>query len=122
MTAFDTREHNFEAAYWHEQDLAFRIRTRRDKLLGIWAAERLGLSGPEVDRYALSVVDCDVAQHGASDAVDKVKIDLRSAGVELSDHRFDKAVKAIGEEAQRQIMGEGETLAYRRDAVEHLVG
>ena len=122
MTAFDTREQNFEAAYWHEQDLAFRIRTRRDKLLGLWAAERLGLSGPDVDRYALSVVDCDVAQHGARCAVDKVKVDLRAAGVDVSDHRLDKAMKTISAEAQRQIMQEGETLAYRRDAVEHLVG
>ena len=122
MSAFETREQNFEAGYWHDQDLAFRIRTRRDKLFGAWAAERLGLTGLEADRYALEVVDYDVTKHGADCVHGKVKADLRAAGIDLSDHRLNKKLDELLAEARRQIMREDETLAYRSDAVERLVG
>ena len=121
MTAFQAREQTFEAGYWHDQDLAFRIRTRRDKLFGSWAAERLGLTGLAADRYALDVVDYDVTKHDANCVYDKIKADLRGAGIDVSDHRLKKKLEELLVEARRQIMREYETLAYRNDAVERLV-
>jgi hypothetical protein len=121
MTAFENRERVFEAGFCHDQDLAFRVRTRRDKLFGLWAAERMGMTGPEADAYALDVVDCDLAKHGSDCLRAKVKADLQQAGAAVSDHRLDKKLKALMPEAHRQVMGEQETMAYRADAVEQLV-
>lgn len=121
MTAFETRERVFEAEYWHDQDLAFRIRTRRDKLFGLWAAEKLGLHGAEANKYALEIVDCDLAKHGADCVRAKVTDDLRHAGIALSEHRLNKKLEELTPEAKRQIMSEQETMTYRSDAVEHLV-
>jgi hypothetical protein len=121
MTAFDSREQREEAGYWHDQDLAFRIRTRRDKLFGLWAAGRMGMSPTEAERYALEVVDCDVARHGPDCVKAKIADDLKHAGLGLSDHRLHKKLNELLPEATRQIMAEQETMAYRSDAVEHLV-
>jgi hypothetical protein len=121
MTAFESREQNFEAGYWHDQDLAFRIRTRRDKLFGLWAAGKLGMHGAEAEKYALEVVDCDLAKHGPDCVCGKVKDDLRHAGIGLSDHRLHKKLEELTPEAKRQIMSEQETMTYRTDAVEHLI-
>ena len=67
MTTFDKREEAFEQQFAHDEALKFKATARRNKMLGLWAAEKLGLSGAEADSYALSVVMLDVDETGDHD-------------------------------------------------------
>ena len=85
MGTFDEREKGFEAKFAHDADLEFRVTARRNKLLGLWAAEKLGKSGAEADAYAKSVVVADFEEAGDEDVVRKVKSDFALANVNTSD-------------------------------------
>lgn len=76
MTTFDDREHAFEAKFAHDAEMQFRAEARRDKLVGLWAAELLGKSGDEALAYAMTVVNADVAKAGTEDVVGKLAADL----------------------------------------------
>ena len=76
MTTFDDREHAFEAKYAHDSEMLFRAEARRNKLLGLWAAELMGKSGDAANDYAMSVVSADFEEAGIEDVVRKVAADL----------------------------------------------
>lgn len=76
MTTFDDREHAFEAKYAHDEEMNFRAVARRNKLLGLWAAELMGKTGEAAAAYALEVVKADFEEAGHEDVVRKVKADL----------------------------------------------
>jgi hypothetical protein len=76
MTSFDDRENAFEAKFAHDADMQFRAEARRNKLLGLWAAELLGKSGDEAAEYAMTVVAADFEEAGSDDVVRKVAADL----------------------------------------------
>lgn len=76
MTAFDDREHAFEAKFAHDADMKFKAEARGNKLLGLWAAELLGKSGDEAASYAIDVVKSDFEEAGHEDVVRKVAKDL----------------------------------------------
>ncbi|MDP4031467.1 MAG: DUF1476 domain-containing protein [Pseudorhodobacter sp.] len=76
MTTFDDRENAFEAKYARDADMQFRAEARRNKLLGLWAAELLGKTGQDAADYALSVVQADFEEAGHEDVVRKVAADL----------------------------------------------
>ncbi|MGV8955682.1 MAG: DUF1476 domain-containing protein [Cypionkella sp.] len=76
MTSFDDRENAFEAKFAHDADMQFRAEARRNKLLGLWAAELLNLSGTAANDYAMSVVSADFEEAGIEDVVRKVAADL----------------------------------------------
>ena len=76
MTTFDDRENAFESKYAHDADMQFRAEARRNKLLGLWAAELLGKSGDAATDYAMSVVSADFEEAGIEDVVRKVAADL----------------------------------------------
>jgi len=76
MTTFDDREHAFEAKYAHDSEMLFRAEARRNKLLGLWAAELMGKSGDAANDYAMSVVSADFEEAGSEDVVRKVAADL----------------------------------------------
>ncbi|SFE03450.1 DUF1476 domain-containing protein [Roseivivax sediminis] len=76
MTTFDDRENAFEAKFAHDEEMKFRAEARRNKLLGLWAAEKLGLSGEAADSYAREVVKADFEEAGHEDVVRKVAGDL----------------------------------------------
>lgn len=76
MTSFDDRENAFEAKFAHDADMQFRAEARRNKLLGLWAAELLGKSGDEATDYAMTVVAADFEEAGSDDVVRKVAADL----------------------------------------------
>ena len=76
MTTFDDRESAFEAKFAHDEEMQFRAEARCNKLLGLWAAEMLGLSGAEANTYALTVVKADFEEAGHEDVVRKVAADL----------------------------------------------
>lgn len=76
MTTFEDRERAFESKYAHDADMQFRAEARRNKLVGLWAAELLGKSGAEAEAYALSVVQADFDEPGTEDVVRKLSADL----------------------------------------------
>lgn len=76
MTTFDDRETAFEAKFAHDEEMQFKAEARRNKLLGLWAADLLGLSGDEADAYAKTVVAADFEEPGHEDVVRKVAGDL----------------------------------------------
>lgn len=81
MTTFDKREEGFEKQFAHDEELKFKATSRRNKLLGLWAAEKLSLSGEEANAYAKSVVIADFEESGDDDVVRKVRGDLEAKGV-----------------------------------------
>jgi hypothetical protein len=76
MTTFDDRENAFENKYAHDQEMQFRAEARRNKLLGLWAAEMLGKTGEAADAYAREVIKSDFEEAGHEDVVRKVAGDL----------------------------------------------
>ena len=76
MTTFDDREHAFEAKYVHDEEMKFKAEARRNKLLGLWAAELLGKSADEAAEYARAVIKADFEEAGHEDVVRKVAADL----------------------------------------------
>ena len=87
--AFQDREKGFERKFQMDQDLEFRVHSRRDKLFGLWLAERFGLTGDDAEKYAIEVVDSNFEKPGDEDLMDKVKADVaeRNAGIEETELR-----------------------------------
>jgi hypothetical protein len=90
MTTFDRREEAFEQQFAHDEELRFKATARRNKLLGLWAAEKLGLAGAEADSYALSVVMSAFEDTGAHDVLRKIRNDFDAKGVDQSDHQISR--------------------------------
>jgi hypothetical protein len=95
MTTFDKREEGFEKKFALDEELQFKANARRNKLLGAWAAEKLGLAGADADAYVKSVVLADFDEAGDDDVFRKVRADLDAKGR-----------KDISDQALRQIMNE----------------
>jgi hypothetical protein len=107
MATFDEREKGFETKYSRDQELNFKVTARRNKLLGLWAAEKLGISGADADAYAKEVVMSDFEKPGEEDVVEKVMGDFtdKNAGVEESELRTEMA-RLMGT-AREQVTSEG---------------
>ena len=104
MTTFDNRENAFENKFAHDADLQFRVTARRNKLVGLWAAELMGLTPEEADAYAKSVVQADFEEAGDEDVVRKLLGDLTSAGIDTDDSAIRSALDAKMVEARRQFI------------------
>jgi hypothetical protein len=87
MTTFDKREEGFEKKFAHDEELKFKAYARRNKLLGLWAAELLDKSGAEAEAYAKEVVLADFQEAGDDDVVRKVVADLAAKNVSEQDVR-----------------------------------
>ena len=105
MTTFDDRERAFESEYAHDQEFAFRIVARRNRLLGVWAAELMKLTPAETDAYAKAVVQADFEETGDEDVVRKLRGDLLSAEVDIEDAEVRAMLETKLVEARRQLMG-----------------
>ncbi|TAJ25534.1 MAG: DUF1476 domain-containing protein [Reyranella sp.] len=106
MTTFDDREKAFEKKYEHDQELQFKVNSRRNKLLGLWAAGLLGKSGADAEAYAKEVVMADFEKPGDTDVVHKLMKDLAAAGKPMEDHTIRKQSERLVEEAKKQVMAE----------------
>lgn len=106
MTDFKDRERSEEAHFALGEEMQFRVTARRNKLLGQWAAQLMGLSAAETDAYAKSVVQADFEEAGDEDVIRKLIGDLTSAGVETGDAEVRAALEAKAIEAKRMLMGE----------------
>lgn len=104
MTTFDDREKGFEAKFVHDEEMAFRVTARRNRLLGQWAAEKMGLTPEETDSYSKSVVQADFEEAGDEDVIRKVLGDLTGADVATSDDDVRTALATLTVEARRQLM------------------
>jgi len=105
MTSFDDRERAFEAKFARDEEMAFRVTARRNRLVGTWAAGLMKLTPAETDAYAKAVVQADFEEAGDEDVVRKLTGDLVSAGVEVDDARIRTALSDASVEARRQLMG-----------------
>jgi hypothetical protein len=95
MTSFDKREEAFEQQFAHDEELRFKATARRNKLLGQWAAEKLGLSGAEAETYAKSVVMADFEEAGDHDVLRKIRKDFDAKSVAQSDHQIGRVMSEL---------------------------
>ena len=103
MTTFDKREEGFEKKFAHDQELLFKANARRNKMLGLWAAEKMGLSGPAAEAYAKEVVVADFEEAGDDDVFRKVRKDFDAKGVAQSDQDIRKTMNDLMAQAIDQI-------------------
>jgi len=106
MTDFKDRETAFEAKFARDEEMQFRVTARRNRLLGQWAAEKMGLTSEETDAYAKEVVAADFEEAGDEDVVRKLLGDMTSAGVEMDDAGIRAALVEKMVEARRQFIEE----------------
>lgn len=104
MTSFQDREKAFEAKFARDEELQFKIIARRNRLLGEWAASKMGLTREETDAYAKAVVQADFEEAGDEDVIRKVLGDLTSAGVEADDLMVRSALAEKAVESRRQFI------------------
>jgi hypothetical protein len=107
MTTFDEREQGFEAKFVHDQDLEFKTAARRNRLLGIWAGELMGLEKKHLEDYARAVVKSDFEQPGDDDVLRKVFEDLKGAGVSVSEGDVRLKMAELMAQAREQLKAEG---------------
>lgn len=103
MTTFDKREEGFEKKFAMDEEMQFKANARRNKLLGLWAAEKLGLSGAEAEAYAKSVVVADFQEAGDDDVFRKVRADFDAKAVAQSDHQIRRTMDELLAQAIEQI-------------------
>lgn len=103
MSTFEDRENAFENKFAHDAEMQFKAEARRNKLLGLWAAELLGKSGEDADAYAKEVVKSDFEEAGDEDVYRKVSGDLGDAADEQT---IRAKMKELLAEAKGQLMNE----------------
>ena len=103
MTLLKDRRDGFEKKFAHDEELRFRATARRNKLLGIWAAERLGCSGAEAEDYAKTVVAADLAEPGEEDVIRKVRADLEAVGIPDAEAEVRRAMDHLMARAVAEI-------------------
>ena len=103
MTTFDDREKGFESKFALDQEQEFKAIARRNKLLGLWAAEKMGLSADSADQYAGAVVRADLEQPGEEDVYRKIAQDLEGAGLTVSEGEIRRKMDELSSVAREQI-------------------
>lgn len=103
MTSMKDREEGFERKFAHDEEVRFKASARRNKLLGLWAAEKLGKDGADSDAYAKEVVMSDFIEAGDEDVYRKVKADLDAANTGLSEHQIRRKMDELMAVAIEQL-------------------
>lgn len=106
MSGIDDRGDAFEKKFAHDAELQFKAQARRNKLLGEWAAEKLGKSGDQVAEYAKEVVRSDFDEPGDEDVYRKIRQDFDNAGVDQSEHQIRRTMEELMATAIDQIKNE----------------
>jgi hypothetical protein len=104
MTQFDDRERAFESMYARDQEMQFKIVARRNRLLGQWAAKKMGLTEAEADAYAKDAIRADFEEAGDHDVVRKVLGDLVAAGIDIDEAAIRQALEHKTVEARRHFV------------------
>jgi hypothetical protein len=103
MSTIDEREKGYEARFAHDQELAFKVAARRDKLLGLWAAKHLGLTGAAAEAYAKDTISADLERPGDDDVIEKVAKDFAAKGIAIGAARISDELKRCETDAYKQI-------------------
>jgi len=103
MTTFDKREEGFERKYALDEELKFKAEARRNKLLGLWVAEKLGKSGADADAYAKEVVAAEFEQGGGADVVRKVIGDLTAKNIAMTEAQIHIKMDELMAQAVAQV-------------------
>ncbi|MCI4664391.1 MAG: DUF1476 domain-containing protein [Neomegalonema sp.] len=106
MTTFDDREQAFEKKFAHDAEMQFKAAARRDKKLGLWAGEKMGLAGDELEAYAKTVVIADLEEPGDEDVYRKVSADLTAKGVSFEENELRNKMAQLLSEAKAEILEE----------------
>ncbi len=106
MTQFDDRKNAYEKDFARNEEFDFKVNARRNKLLGLWAAEKMGLAGDAAAAYAREVVVADFEEVGDEDVYRKVKGDLEASGIEISDHQLRREMDDLLAVARKQMTTE----------------
>jgi hypothetical protein len=107
MTTFDKREEGFEKQFARDEELKFKAMARRNKLLGLWAAEKLGLSGAQAEAYAKEVVMADFEEPGDHDVFRKIRKDFDVKNVAQSDHQIRRTMDELLAKAVADVRAKG---------------
>jgi hypothetical protein len=105
MSTFDKREEGFESKFAHDEELRFKARARSNKLIGLWAAEKLGLAGAAAETYAANIVAADLDKPNSDSVFSKLRMDFDENGVAQSDHQIRRTM----EEAMAKAVAEIQT-------------
>ncbi len=106
INSFDDREKGFEAKFKLDQETEFAITARRNKLLGLWLGEKLGLNDSEISEFAASVVASDLEEPGDEDVIRKCMADIKERGADISDEDIRNKIIEFSEEAYKQTISE----------------
>jgi hypothetical protein len=107
MATFNDREKGQEAKFAHDSELRFKAEARRNKLLGLWAAQQMGLSDEHAKEYAGEVVASDFEEAGDEDVFRKVSGDLKAKGASVSDDMIRQKMSELVAVAREQVLNEG---------------
>lgn len=107
MSQFDDRRKGQESKFAHDAELRFKAEARRNKLLGLWAAEQMGLSDDHAKEYAAEVVAADFEEAGDEDVFRKVSADMKAKNVQVTDEMIRRKMVELVQVAQEQVLGEG---------------
>lgn len=107
MTTFDRRGEAFEKRFAVDAELRFKANARRNRLLGLWAAEKLGRSVDDAADYAKALIKADIEEAGDEDVFRKLRADFDAAGVEVSDAQIRSEMATLLAEAVRQVEAAG---------------
>lgn len=106
MAGIEDRKDAFEKKYAHDQEIQFKVSARTSKLMGLWAAEQMGLKGPEADAYAKQIVMVDLEEAGFDDVKRRIMKDFAEKKVNVSEHVFARELEKKHAEAKTQIMND----------------
>ncbi|MGE4372753.1 MAG: DUF1476 domain-containing protein [Xanthobacter sp.] len=107
MTTFDKREKDFERRFVLDEETQFKALARRNKNLGLWAAEKLGLTGEAAEAYAKDVIAADFQEAGDEDVFRKIRADFDAKGVEQSDHQIRRTMDELLAAATQEVKNVG---------------
>ena len=106
MTTFDDRNKKFENKFAHDEELNFKANALRNKMLGHWAAEKIGLAGVDAEQYSQEVALADFEKAGDEDVLDKVLKDLNNRGIAITPSEVRVEMERLMQAARKQVMGE----------------
>lgn len=104
MTTFDEREHAFEEKHAHDEELRFKARARRDKWLGLWAAEKLGKTGAAAEDYAKKLVAAEVQKDSTAAILKAIRSDFDAASIAITDQEIRKKMDELHAAAIKEVM------------------
>jgi len=105
MADLSEREKGYERNFEREQELVFKIKARRNHLLGLWAAEQLGLKGDATEAYAVKLIDPASHLHGDKELIAKIVADFKAKSVGLDEIRVNLELARFAAQAEKQLKG-----------------